>query len=81
MEYAIDDTIILEPDLKDPTLREYALEVCWWDSGVILGPVHGNPGGSINVLAKGKDFAETVAKTIRFVESLGHIVVQITTIP
>ena len=57
--------------------RWYSLNVHWWDSCVVLGPTRGNPGGSCDVWATGKDFAEAVANAIRFVEKQGHQVDEI----
>jgi hypothetical protein len=53
-------------------LKWYSFNVHWWDSGVVFGPAEGNPGGKMDVWARGNDYADAAANAIRFVEKLGH---------
>jgi len=70
----------MEPG-RYPSDKGFAFDVQWWDSGVILGPVAGNPGGEISLWAKGSDFADAAANAWRYVESMGHIVSSVSICP
>lgn len=50
----------------------FSLNVHWWDSNVVLGPVSGNPGGDVDVWATGEYFADAIANAVRYVEGMGH---------
>lgn len=72
------DSVILLSDFNSEchkrweSLRWYALDIHYADTGVVIGPVVGNPYGSVEVAATGRDFAEAVANAIRFTELIGH---------
>lgn len=62
------------PGNRDDGLQWFSINLHWWDSPVVLGPVDGKPYGEMDVWAADADFAGAVAKAIRYMESLGHSV-------
>lgn len=72
-----------ENEYKHPNTTDdwWAFDVHYWDSGVVCGfETPPGTGGTIFVWAIGHDWADAAANAIRFVESMGHRVDQISSV-